>query len=142
MNQKWVTTCYWSQVILKIQTYVNRVWKQTLVNPYNIMVYMECLLDQCNINVLATSGWLRHWHLHVFKWNFYQLLTHSAWLHHSLKVGQSMERKYELFLCNLFSVIFALYHYAVIVTDGSSKCPCLFECQWPVWCWVQNCSIM
>ena len=46
------------------------------------------------------------------------------------------------FLCIWFSVIFALYHYAVIVTDGSSKCPCIFECQWPVWCWVQNCCVM
>ena len=43
---------------LYFKYYVNKIWNQTLVSPYNIRVYITCLLDLCNINhVFATSVW-------------------------------------------------------------------------------------
>ncbi len=58
MSQKSVATCYWFQDYFYTSNISQEIWKQTLVNSYNIRVYITCLFDLCNNNhVFATSCW-------------------------------------------------------------------------------------
>ena len=76
------TTCYWFQIIIYTsEIIVNWIWNQTLVNLYNIRVYITCLLDLYYFRQLPGFKTLTFTYLNDIKLLTcrYRFPTHSAW---------------------------------------------------------------